>query len=87
LVAALPLAEGATFTIGAFEASQNAVRALAVKVAGTEQVTVPAGQFGVYRVEVSGGQQPLVLYVTREAPRRLVKLEIVGQPVVFEAVK
>jgi hypothetical protein len=29
----------------------------------------------------------LVLYVTREAPRRLVKLEIVGQPVVFEAVK
>jgi hypothetical protein len=87
LVVALPLAEGATFTIGAFEASQNAVRTLSVKVTGTEQVTVPAGQFAVFRVEVTGGSQPLVFYVTREPPRRLVKLEIVGQPVVFEAVK
>ncbi len=87
LVAALPLAEGATFTIGAFEASQNAVRTLSVKVAGGGEVAVPAGQFAVFRVEVTGGSQPLVFYLTREPPRRLVKLEIVGQPVVFEAVR
>jgi hypothetical protein len=35
-------------------------------------------------VEVSGTPQPFVFYVTREAPRRLVKIEIVGQPLTFE---
>ncbi len=84
LVAALPLAEGASFSIPVFEPAEERTRTLTVRVAGVTDVTVPAGNFSVYRVEVSGTPQPFVFYVTREAPRRLVKIEIVGQPLTFE---
>ncbi|HXV87276.1 MAG TPA: insulinase family protein, partial [Gemmatimonadales bacterium] len=87
LVATLALAEGASFTVPAFEASENSVRTMNVRVAGLEDLTVPAGTFPVFRIEISGPQQPLVFFVTREAPRRLVKIEIVGQPLGFELVK
>jgi hypothetical protein len=62
------------------------VKLLTVKVAGTSDITVPAGTFPVFRIEVSGTQQPLVFYVTRDAPRRLVKIELVGQPLTFDLV-
>ncbi|GBD33171.1 putative zinc protease [bacterium HR33] len=84
LVAALPLAEGSTFSLPVFEPAEERTRILTVKVAGVSDLTVPAGDFPVYRVEVSGTPQPFVFYVTREAPRRLVKIEIVGQPLTFE---
>ena len=87
LVAALALAEGAEFAVKAFEAAENAVRSLSVKVTETADITVPAGTFSVFRVEVSGAAQPFVFYVTRESPRRLVKIEVVGQPLGFELVK
>ncbi|HEX9581639.1 MAG TPA: pitrilysin family protein [Gemmatimonadales bacterium] len=87
LVAALALADGVSFTVPAFEASENAVRTMTVKVSGEQDVTVPAGTFPVYRIEVSGPPQAFVFFVTREAPRRLVKIELVGQPLGFELVK
>ncbi len=87
LAAALPLAEGTSIPVAAFEASANVTRTLTMKVAGVQDVTVPAGTFSAFRVEVAGGQQPLVFYIGRDTPRRLLKIEIVGQPLVFELVK
>jgi hypothetical protein len=84
LVPALPLAEGATFSVPVFEPAEKRTRTLAVKVTAGSELAVPAGNFSVYRIEVSGTPQPFVFYVTREAPRRLVKIEIVGQPLTFE---
>ncbi len=84
LLPAFPLAEGANFSIQVFEAAEQRTRTLTVKVAGVTELTVPAGNFSTYRVEVSGTQQPFVFYVTREAPRKLAKIEIVGQPLTFE---
>lgn len=87
LVVALPLAEAASITFTAFEASENVMRTLTAKVSGVQDVTVPAGTYSAFRVELSGGQQPIVMYVSRDTPRRLLKLEVVGQPLVFELVK
>jgi zinc protease len=87
LVAALALAQGASFTVPAFEASENAVRSMNVKVAALQDVTVPAGTFPAFRIEVSGAQQPFVFYVTTQSPRRLVKIELVGQPLAFELIR
>lgn len=87
LMAALPLAEGASSTVAAFDASENVTRTLTAKVSGVQEITVPAGTFTAFRVELSGGQTPLVLYVSRETPRRLLRLDVVGQPLVFELVK
>lgn len=84
LVAALPLSEGANFSLQVFEPAEKRTRTLSVKVAGVTDLTVPAGSFSAYKVEVSGTPQPFVFYVSRETPRRLVKIEIVGQPLTFE---
>lgn len=87
LVVALPLAEGASIGVATFEASDNVTRALTAKVSGAQDVTVPAGTFSAFRVEVTGGLQPYVFYLSRDTPRRLLKIEVVGQPLVFELVK
>lgn len=87
LLPAFPLAEGAAFTVNVFRGGEGSVAPLSFKVAGVEDVTVPAGTFSVFRVEMTGGQQPATLYVTRESPRRVVKIVPVGQPVSLDLVK
>ncbi len=84
IVPALPLAEGASFTMNVFDASEGTTMPLTVEVAGVEEVTVPAGTFAAYRVEISGGQQPVTLYVSQDTPRRVVKIQPAGQPITLE---
>lgn len=86
LIPALPLAEGASFGVNVYSVDNQAMRVLTVKVTGVAEITVPAGTFRSYRVEVTGGETPLVMYVSHPTPRRVVQMEVVGQPVVFELV-
>jgi zinc protease len=87
LVAALPLAPGAPLSLPVFSMQARSVHVITVAVDSLETVTVPAGTFKVYRVRGVGGDSGLVWYVTSDTPRRIVKTEIVGTPVVFELVK
>ncbi len=87
IVPALPLATGKSFGVNVFSSGDASAKVITVKVAGEDSVTVPAGTFRVFKVEVSGGETPALLYVSRDAPRRIVKLELVGAPIVFELVK
>ena len=87
ILPALPLADGKTFTINVFSSGEGVTKLLTVKVAGVENITVPAGTFPAYRLELSGLQLPVVMHVTRDLPRRLLRIEPVGAPLVFELVK
>ena len=87
LVPGLRWAPGAKFAVGAFEAGSATVRQLSLDVAGTETVTVPAGTFPTYRVEMSGGPAPITFFVTTDMPHRVVKVAPGGQPVEFVLVK
>ncbi|HEV8263816.1 MAG TPA: insulinase family protein [Gemmatimonadales bacterium] len=87
VVTALPLAEGKTFNLNVFSSAEGVTKVATVKVAGVENVTVPAGTFEAYRLEISGMQLPLVMHVTTEAPRRLLRIAAVGAPLVFQLVK
>ena len=86
LVPGLRWTPNAKFTVNAFDASAGRVRPLTLQVTGTESVTVPAGTFQAYRVELSG-QPPLAMFVTTTAPHRVVKMMPVGAPVEFVLVK
>ena len=86
LYPALPLAEGASFTVNAFNASEGAVTTTTIKVIGVQDITVPAGTFSAFKLEMQTGDVALITYVSRDAPRKTLKLEIVGQPIVFELV-
>ena len=87
LLAALPLEQGKTFNLNVFSSGEGTTKVLSVKVAGIENVVVPAGNFPAYRLELSGMQLPVVMHVTQQSPRRLVRIAPTGAPIVFELVK
>jgi zinc protease len=84
LLPALPLAIGKTFTLNVFDGGKGQAKTVQIKVSDGGSVTVPAGTFDTYRLDVSGGQVPTVFYVAKGTPRRIVKIELVGAPLVFE---
>ena len=87
LLPALPLAQGKSFNLSVFSTGDGATKVLTVKVAGIENVTVPAGTFAAYRLELTGMQVPVVMHVTQESPRRLIRIAPTGTPLVFQLVK
>jgi len=84
---ALPLERGKMFNLNVFSSGEGTTKIVNVKVAGVEQVQVPAGTFPAFRLELSGMQLPVVMYVSQQGPRRLIRIAPTGAPVVFELVK
>jgi dipeptidyl aminopeptidase/acylaminoacyl peptidase len=75
-IARLPLAEGYTATFRTLDLMKQKPKLLKLAVAGTETVTVPAGSFETYKVEISsaeGGPEKFTLWVAKEA-RKPVKI-------------
>ena len=87
LLPALPLEQGKTFNLNVFSSGEGATKVVSVKVTGVEHVVVPAGTFPAFRLELSGMQLPLVMHVSQQAPRRLLRIAPTGAPLVFELVK
>ena len=58
-----------------------------VVVAAQEEITVPAGTFQAFRLEVTGGAFPMTMWVSATAPYRTLKIAPVGQPVEMVLVK
>lgn len=77
----------ATFTIPVFLSGKGEVQPVTLAVRATETITVPAGTFEVYRVELAGGPAPVAMYLTTSAPHRLVKVAPEGAPLEFVLAK
>ena len=86
-VPAFPLEAGKSFTVSFYSPSDGTVKALTFKVGALESVVVPAGTFQAYRIAVTGSRVPFTVYVSAAAPRRVVKTEYLGQPLIVELVK
>lgn len=84
ILAASDLAEGRTITIPVFSVMSNAVSNMTARVVGSEQVTVPAGTFDTWKVEMAGGDAPATLYLRKTAPHIVVKQVLTAQPVSIE---
>ena len=67
-----------------FNAQTGTVSNFVAKVVGESRVTVPAGSFDVYDLDVSGAEGSMKVYVARTAPHVIVKQEFAAQPVVME---
>jgi len=73
VIGRLPLADGYTASFFNFDVQSQKVMVRQLRVAGAESVTVPAGTFDCFKVEVSaedGGKT--TLWIARD-PRRVVK--------------
>lgn len=87
VLTALPLERGKTFHLNVFSSGDGVTRVVSVKVGGVEQVVVPAGTLAAYRLDLAGMQLPLVVHVSQQKPRRIVRIAPTGAPLVFELVK
>jgi dipeptidyl aminopeptidase/acylaminoacyl peptidase len=70
VIACLPLAEGFTTTFRNFDVQTQKVKLLQLSVAGVEKVTVPAGTFDAYRVEITsadGGSDKKTVWVAKDS--------------------
>jgi hypothetical protein len=87
LLPTLPLADGQSFALNVFESGKNLTQVMQVKVSDGGSVTVPAGTFQTFRLDITGGQVPTAFYVSKDTPRRIVKIELSGAAFVFELVE
>jgi dipeptidyl aminopeptidase/acylaminoacyl peptidase len=77
--AALPLKEGYATSFRNLDLMRQKVKVMRLKVVGTEKVTVPAGTYNAYKVEVtsSEGDQTTMVWVAKDA-RMPVKVIVSG---------
>ncbi len=76
VVATLPLAEGYTTSFRNFDLQKQRERLMRLNVTGSESVTVPAGKFESYKLDITsadGGPDKATLWIAKE-PRKMVKL-------------
>ncbi len=78
------LGEGTTLTVPAFNAQSGNTYNLEIEVTGDTTVTVPAGEFAAYEVEINAAQASLTAWVRAEAPHYVLRQEFAGQPIVLE---
>ena len=79
-----PLGRSDEIKLPAFNVQSGNVYRLTVKVVGVTTVTVAAGEFEAYELEVSGGQGRAKIFARKAAPHYVLKQESAGQPVVVE---
>jgi len=68
-IACLPLAEGYTTSFRNLDVQKQKAKLMQLKVAGTESVTVPAGTFEAFKVEVSAEGDPgrMTLWIAKDS--------------------
>ncbi len=79
VIGCLPLADGYTTTFRNFDIQKQKEKLMQLTVAGQESVTVPAGTFNAYRIELTsadGGSDKATLWIARDS-RKAVKMTAV----------
>jgi dipeptidyl aminopeptidase/acylaminoacyl peptidase len=80
-ISCLPLAEGYSTTFRNFDVRKQKVKLMQLKVSGVDQVTVPAGTFEAYKVEISsadGGADKETLWVARDSHKAVKESAVLG---------
>jgi hypothetical protein len=84
LVAVLPAirwSDGISFDLAVFASGKNSLVTYGVG-ARIEELDRPGGPVPSYRVEIEGGDLPLVVHLSQSRPHRLLRLEPVGSPMI-----
>jgi dipeptidyl aminopeptidase/acylaminoacyl peptidase len=81
-IAALPLADGYTTTFRNFDVRKQKEKLMQLKVVGSESVTVPAGTFDAYKVEITsaeGGSDKETLWIAKGSRKPVKTTAVLGE--------
>ncbi|HLK53119.1 MAG TPA: S9 family peptidase, partial [Candidatus Angelobacter sp.] len=79
-IACLPLVEGYSATFRNFDVQKQKVQLMQLKVTGTEKVTVPAGTFDTYKLEITsdGDSDKETLWVAKDTHKPVKESAVLG---------
>lgn len=86
LVPALPLDDDVALGFDWFTTYTDQVVPIVAEVVGREEVTTKAGSFSTWVVDLRGGTPSQRLWISRGDASRIVRMEVNGQPWVYELV-
>ena len=78
------LREGLEVVLPVVQVESGAAAHVRVRVLDRTRVTVPAGRYDAYRIEIQGAQATQLVYARVRAPHVIVRLETSGQPFIME---
>jgi hypothetical protein len=83
MLAGLPWSESSKWIMPVFSAGKNGLTDFVLTVQGTESVTVPAGTYEAYKIDMRGDVVALNIWVSKAKPHRVLKTSPVGSPIEF----
>nr|WP_262693595.1 hypothetical protein [Kordiimonas aquimaris] len=84
IISALPLDDGFQMELPWFNTMSNKTESIQIIHAGQETVKTPAGTFEAHKVNLKGGTPENIIYVSKALPQKIVRIDVVGQPLHFE---
>jgi dipeptidyl aminopeptidase/acylaminoacyl peptidase len=81
-IAALPLADGYSTSFRNFDTQKQKVKLIQLNVAGSESMTVPAGTFDTFKVELTsadGGADKMTLWIAKDSRKAVKFSQLMGQ--------
>ena len=82
VIAALPLADGYTATYRNFDIQKQKPKLMQLKVSGSESVTVPAGTFDSWKVDITsadGGSDKITMWIAKDSRKPVKSSAVLGQ--------
>ena len=79
----LPLKSNEPYEFNWYNGFNDTVREIKMQVIGEVTIEVPHGTFETYKVEMLGGTPSQILYITKDAPHFVAKIEIINSPWVY----
>ncbi len=85
MVAALPLSEANEITLNIpwYNTMANKTETIQINTLGREMVETPSGTYDAHKVILNGGDVENVIYVSKRLPRKIVRIDVVGQQMTF----
>lgn len=83
VVAGLPLGEGFALKLPWYNSLSNTVQNIALVHDGITTIETPAGSFEAHKIDLKGGTPENIIYVSTSLPQKIVRIDVVGQPLHF----
>ena len=84
LIAGLPLKEGFAVKMPWYNTLSNKLQDIELTHDGITTVETPAGTFEAHKIDLTGGTPENIIYVSTGFPQKIVRIDVVGQPMHFE---
>ncbi len=83
LIAGLPLGEGFSVKMPWYNTLSNTIEKIELIHDGVTTIETPAGIFQAHKIDLKGGTPENIIYVSTSLPQKIVRIDVVGQPMHF----